>query len=308
MRRIAVVLGVVVLLATGCASPGAAWVAPTPSVTSTVSRGDIPPSTTTPAGATPTTAAVRALNDPVRTAKKGVSVWDFDGFTKALGDSGASWYFDWAAGPGKFPAPSGVEFVPMIWGDGSVTKSNLDKAKASGRVLLGFNEPDLAGQANMTVERALALWPLLQATGLRLGSPAPAWGAADPGRWFDRFMQGVADKGYRVDFIALHWYGSDFSAAATGQLKSYLQAVYNRYHKPIWLTEYALINFSGGTKYPTQAQQAAFATKSVQMLEGLPFVERYAWFALPAADGSDTGLYQPGGGPTGVGSAYRTAS
>ena len=116
---------------------------------------------------------------------------------------------------------------------------------------------------------------------MRLGSPAPAFGAADAGSWFDQFMAGAATRGYRVDFIALHWYGSDFSAAATGQLRSYLQATYNRYHKPIWLTEYALINFSGRPKYPTQTQQAAFVTASCGMLECLSFVERYAWFALP---------------------------
>jgi hypothetical protein len=302
-----VVAAVLLMVAGGCSSP-ATWVAPTASTPQISAPSSAAPTTPLVATATAAPNATPTRVNPVRTAKKGVSVWDFDGFAKALGDSGASWYFNWAAAPGKLAAPAGVEFVPMIWGEASVTKSNLDKAKASGTVLLGFNEPDLAGQANMTVEKALDLWPQLQATGLRLGSPAPAWGAADAGRWFDRFMQGVADKGYRVDFIALHWYGSDFSAAATGQLKSYLQAVYNRYHKPIWLTEYALINFSGGTKYPTQAQQAAFATNSVQMLEDLPFIERYAWFALPATDGSGTGLYQPGGTATGVGSAYRIAS
>ena len=46
-------------------------------------------------------------------------------------------------------------------------------------MLLGFNEPDLAEQANMTVEKALELWPRLEATGMRLGSPAVACGAAD---------------------------------------------------------------------------------------------------------------------------------
>ena len=32
----------------------------------------------------------------------------------------------------------------MIWGPGSVTAGNLAKAKNSGSVLLGFNEPDFA--------------------------------------------------------------------------------------------------------------------------------------------------------------------
>src|SRR5262249_54257128 len=153
--------------------------------------------------------------------------------------------------------------------------------------------------------QALDLWPQLMATGQRLGSPVPASGAATAGGWLDQFMSGAATRGYRVDFIVLHWYGSDFGAAAVNQLKSYLQATYNRYHKPIWLTEYALINFSGTPKYPTGAQQASFVTASTQMLDSLSYVERYAWFALPATADSGTGLYTNGTTPTAAGTAYR---
>jgi hypothetical protein len=83
--------------------------------------------------------------------------------------------------------------------------------------------------------------------------------------------------------------------------------VHARYGKPIWLTEYSLIDFSGGTaRFPTQAQLAAFAKGSSAMLEGLPYVERYAWFALPA-EKPGTGLYTPGGTPNEAGEAYRAA-
>jgi hypothetical protein len=64
----------------------------------------------------------------------------------------------------------------MIWGRDSVTAEQLQRAKAAGRTLLAFNEPDLAGQASMSVETALDLWPQLQATGVRLGAPAVAYG------------------------------------------------------------------------------------------------------------------------------------
>jgi hypothetical protein len=158
----------------------------------------------------------------------------------------------------------------------------------------------------MTVAQALDLWPQLETTGMRLGSPAVATGADTPGGWLDQFMAGAAARGYRVDFITLHWYGSDFGPAAVGQLERYVQAVYNRYHKPIWLTEYALINFGSGPEYPTQTQQAAFVTGSTAMLDSLPYVERYAWFALPS-QGEDTGLYRDGTTATQVGLAYQAA-
>jgi RNA polymerase sigma factor (sigma-70 family) len=247
---------------------------------------------------------------PVTGPKKGVSVWSFTGVNAALAQSGARWYYTWSTTHSGISSPNGVGFVPMIWGPGSVTPQALAQARAAGPYLLGFNEPDLSSQSNMTVDSALTLWPQLQSTGSTLGSPAVASGGATAGGWLDTFMSGAAAKAYRVDFIALHWYGSDFTTTnAVNQLRSYIQAVYDRYHKPIWLTEYALIKFtSGGSVYPTQDQQAAFVTASAQMLAGLSFVQRYAWFALPASDTADsTGLFRSGPTVTTVGKAFEAA-
>ena len=41
----------------------------------------------------------------------------------------------------------------MIWGAANVTAATLAQAKATGTYLLGFNEPDLGGQSNMTSSR-----------------------------------------------------------------------------------------------------------------------------------------------------------
>jgi RNA polymerase sigma factor (sigma-70 family) len=244
---------------------------------------------------------------PASSARKGVGVWSFDGVNTALGRSGASWYYTWS------PTHSGISgpgFVPMIWGGDSADAASLAKAKQAGPYLLGFNEPDMAGQANMSVDQALALWPRLEAAGKVLGSPAVAYGGDTAGGWLDRFMTGARQKGYRVDFIALHWYGGDFTAPdAVAQLKAYVQAVHNRYHKPVWLTEFALTDFAnGGTRYPTDQQQAAFVTAAAKMLDGLPYLQRYAWFGLPAKDdGPSTGLFRSGPVPTDAGRAFEAA-
>jgi RNA polymerase sigma factor (sigma-70 family) len=276
--------------------------APSPSPSPTPS---LPPSV----GPTPTRPPA-APPPVVTTAKKGVSVWSFNGVNDALAQSGASWYYTWSTTHSGISAPGGVGFVPMIWGPGSVTAQALAQAKAAGPYLLGFNEPDLSSQSNMSVDSALNLWPQLLSTGRTLGSPAVATGGATAGGWLDRFMSGAASHGYRVDFVALHWYGSDFvTANAVGQLRTYLQSVYDRYHKPIWLTEFALIRFSaGGSTYPTQEQQAAFVTAAAKMLGGVSFVQRWAWFALPAPDtGDSTGLFRSGPQVTAVGRAFEAA-
>jgi RNA polymerase sigma factor (sigma-70 family) len=239
--------------------------------------------------------------------KKGVSAWAFGGARKALAESGASWYYTWSSNHDGITSPRGVKFVPMIWGPGSVNAATLSQAESHGHILLGFNEPDMSSQSNMTVPQALRLWPQLIATGMRLGSPAVAADAATPGGWLDRFMQGAAARGYRVNFITVHWYGGDFATgAAVSQLKSYLQAIYARYHFPIWLTEYALANFgTSPASFPTWQQQAAFVTASAAMLDRLRYVHRYAWFALPSTSTDGTvGLFRSGAIPTLAGRAF----
>lgn len=239
--------------------------------------------------------------------KKGVSVNNVAGVDEALGDVGVSWFYDWSVDQQGVAPPEGTEFVPMIWGADSVNQQDLDAAKASGSTLLAFNEPDMGEQANLTVEQALDLWPQLQDTGMRLSAPGVATGADLEGGWLDRFMRGAAERGYRVDFIPLHWYGADFSPEATEHLRGYVQAVHDRYQKPVWLTEYALIDFSGGApRYPSEQEQADFVRNSTEMLEGLPFVERYSWFTL-STETSPTGLYD-GTRPNTSGTAYRDAA
>jgi hypothetical protein len=144
--------------------------------------------------------------------------------------------------------------------------------------------------------------------GLRLGAPAVATGADTADGWVDQFLRGATSRGRRVDFLPVHWYGADFNATnATDQLRGYLQATYDRHHKTLWLTEYALIDFSSGTpQYPTQEQQAAFVQQSTAMLQGLPFVERYAWFTLSTSRVDGTELYN-GTTASQVGVAYRAA-
>jgi len=242
--------------------------------------------------------------------RKGVSTWNFTGAPQALAESGASWYYNWGSAPNGITAPSGVSYVPMIWGAASVTDATMAQVRGEGKILLGFNEPDMAGQANMTPAQALALWPKLMATGMTLGSPAVATGAATPGGWLDQFMTGAKQDGYRVDFITVHWYGGDFrTGPAVQELQSYLQSIWDRYHLPIWLTEFALTSYSGGTAtFPAEAEQAAFLTAATTMLDGLSYVQRYAWFALPTSSGSGTtGLFDPGPSVTQVGRAFESA-
>ncbi|WP_198653409.1 glycoside hydrolase family protein [Actinocorallia populi] len=252
----------------------------------------------------------RAAGDRAERKKpcfKGVATWAYPKSKASIKNSRACWFYGWGPDRAGIAAPAGVEFVPMI--HRAATIDDVAKVKGRGyRYLLGFNEPDLGDQANMSVEQALDLWPRLVRTGLILGSPSVATGGELPGGWLDRFMKGAKKRKLRVDFITLHWYGADFRAKpAALQLRSYLRKVHKRYKKPIWLTEFALTDFTrGAPRYPSQKQQAAFLRQAAKMLRGEPYVKRYAWFALPT-DRSGTGLYDPDGSPTPAGRAFRSA-
>ena len=305
-----------VSVAAGCAVAGVAAVAhrqhgrlPAAAPAAAATR-DVPPAPVTEAlaapPARPARTPARRAPAPPGNAKKGVAAWAFPGAAPALARSGASWYYTWSAAPPGITSPRGVRFVPMIRAAANVTPATLGQVRQEGRYLLGFNEPDMSAQANMSPAQALSLWPQLMATGMRLGSPAVADGAATPGGWLDQFMTGAAARGYRVNFITLHWYGADFATgAAVSQLRGYLQAVYARYHKPIWLTEFALASYGGTPEFPAAPQQAAFLAAAASMLQRLPYVQRYAWFGLQAtaSDGS-MGLFAAGAVPTTTGRAF----
>ncbi|MDX6766001.1 MAG: glycoside hydrolase family protein [Candidatus Methylacidiphilales bacterium] len=219
--------------------------------------------------------------------KQGIGFWSFKGAGIGLNELGASWCYNWQnEAPADLRAE--IEFVPMIWDEKDVQDSALKEAKKHGTILLGFNEPDHLKQANMSVELALKLWPQLEATGMRLGSPSTAGGADKKDSWFGQFMRQSMERGYRIDFVCVHYYESNFSDPIEGskKLKAFLESVYGLYNKPIWLTEFALSNW----KTPAHPdQQRAYMEAVLPMLESLPFVERYAWFALPPNPHGDEG-------------------
>jgi hypothetical protein len=212
----------------------------------------------------------------------GVGAWENPSYTTLdwiEGARGLDWYYNWRTD--QIASSSNrsrrVEFVPMVH-----SADNIDDAiRSSRRVrhLLGFNEPDGRGgshQAGMSVEEAIALWPRLEATGLRLGSPATTReGTLGRGSWQQRFMAEAERQGLRVDFMAVHYYSTNGSV---DEFRNWLVQVYNTYRRPIWITEFAYIDWSRPSRATYEAN-AAFAHNAIRMMETLPFVERHAWFA-----------------------------
>lgn len=217
--------------------------------------------------------------------KRGVCASRYNTQPAKLNQLNVSWYYDWGI---SIPASSsGLDYVPMVWGSWSVNETNLAALQAgiadgTYTNLLTFNEPDLAEQSNMTVEQALELWPSLEALGVRLGSPCPANAANYCGGWLEQFMEGCRERGYRVDFIAVHCYQDVCDPGAVSALQSLLTHIYEKYGLPIWLTEFGAVDVGSwyGNPNPNYSEVAAvqYIQSSTAMLESLGFVERYSWF------------------------------
>lgn len=234
----------------------------------------------------------------------------------------ARWYYNWGNTP-PAEVTSGAfsgEWVPMIWSanSGSI-QGKIDTILGYASNLgvdhvLGFNEPDRAEQANMTVADSIALWDIMDdqfsSAGIKLVSPA-----ADQD-WMDDFMNQANALNLTVDAVALHWYGTpninNPTATANGFL-SRVDSLYSRYNKPIWITEFAGMDWGVNdiTSEQLIAFNEAFLAVVVPGLESRSYVERYAWWQFGRRDvpgeENDTLLIQESEGlwsPTGIGDQY----
>lgn len=199
---------------------------------------------------------------------------------------GAHWMYSWGSEL-RDEIPENVEYVPMFWGAGSVNQANLDRIKqlvSDGTVkyVLGFNEPDGVAQANMTVDQAIALWPSLEQLGVPLVSPA----TVNPNNeWMREFMRRADELGLRVDYVAVHSYGSANPLAFINKLKE----TYRAYNRPIWVTEYAVADWNATSPEANRYSQADvinFMQESMKAMDDIDWVFRYAWF-----DGRNAPLY-----------------
>jgi hypothetical protein len=197
---------------------------------------------------------------------------------------GATWFYNWGLSRGNCTAP---QFVPMVWGHvdpdeqtpTGITRAINSLVSQGQTTVLGFNEPDTSTQSNMTVAKAISLWPSFNNPALRIGSPATSANAAGQ-MWFADFMSQVnADTTgtLRVDFIAAHWYGWNAGScdANAASLEDYIKKMEMiPGNRPIWLTEWGCMHMSN----PDSPTVVAFFKGAIAMFARHPRLERYAWY------------------------------
>jgi autotransporter-associated beta strand protein len=242
---------------------------------------------------------------------------------RGLGDVGANyadlqaenagWYYTWgtgAASPGNYNA----SFYPMFWSAPSQATINAGLAY-NPNYILGFNEPDVASQANMTVAQAISSWSTISnstiaynaahSTSIQLVSPAVSdTGAGEA--WLESFMSQATTMGLKVDAVAFHWYDDDTTngAQAASDFENKVLWYHNTFNKPVFITEFADHDWNGTY---TQAQMIAANTTMlntvIPWLDSQSFVLGYSyynWF-------SDSATFTTSGSidnPTTLGASY----
>lgn len=205
-------------------------------------------------------------------------------------------------------------FIPMLYSDSPTRLVNLESdldGLNMPKHILGFNEPDLIGQAQMTVDEAIAAWPALEEAaakeGLKIGAPATI---SPNNAWFQEFMEKAMALGLKIDFIPVHIYQNPH----VGTFLSKIDALYAAYGLPVWVTETAVADFTAekgiGTaksmRY-TRSQVNAYMKALWVELQTRPWLERFCWKTRNVNDNQMwfSALFNDDGSLTGTGQAYR---
>lgn len=242
-------------------------------------------------------------------SKKGLCVNDGMGKNLDPVAMNMGWYYTWGTNPFSYTTYSQIEFVPMIWGTGS--EGSIPSVKSKNyKYVLGYNEPDMGinvGGSNINVNTAVSHWSKFSGIGQYVGAPAPALSPSwDNGTWFRTFMSKIDTS--TIDFIPLHCYYGGYGGAAGANtfLKEVVDATWEMYHKPIWITEFAVSEwaFNDAGK---RASVNQFLKTAIDGLNSRDYVERYSWFSFDvnSSDGA-SGLWYSNGVLTDLGNTYVT--
>lgn len=189
------------------------------------------------------------------------------------------WWYDWTPSPGD---KNGVEGAAMLWGDGQNGQqdakrwSQFSQLSAAPKYLLGFNEPDCSGadtSAHMDVDKAVSVWNEKIAPwgekGSLLGSPSMCMQLAET--WLEQFSQKKLDRMW--DFTAIHVYKPDMAG-----VKQDIEHYWQKYNKPIWVTEFACVyDQNGFTACSDQGQINQWIKDVVDLFEGDDRVMAYGY-------------------------------
>lgn len=223
---------------------------------------------------------------PKRTRKRGLGwPWNqpashFTSYQPYISSGQISWLFNWEVWvPDALPTE--LEWIPCVRTESNTKDVDpflsdiLQNRGFKTSSILGFNEPEIPEQANLSVERAVELWkqvvlPAKAKFGLTLGSPGMSSDLDRSKPWLNSFLSQLAGQD-GIDFLVVHWYGLQFK-----DMRGFLEDMHTTYGLPIWLNEFACTRMGNGEI--TVAEVEGFMREALPWLDACPWIERYAYF------------------------------
>ncbi len=213
--------------------------------------------------------------------KKGLA-----GYVAKWSEYKGNWAYNWGR-TAAVNLPGQFVFSPMQWGN-----YNWDIGSQSGPVeqylsawqredkamhYLGFNEPDGADQSNLTVDKAIELWPRLERMAKPLISPATKNPLVS---WMTNFMSQADNRGYRIDGVAVHKYPGPNSGNPSA-LISELQTAGATLGRPVWFTEFSTVDWNNNSNW-TEEDNYNWLAEFMWRAESLSWLPRYSLFLFTA--------------------------
>ena len=191
-----------------------------------------------------------------------------------------TWGYNWGRTT-TTSLPTSVVFHPMQWGN--FNWNTLEqlvpgwKREDKSMHVLGFNEPDGATQSNILVADALTYWPRLERADMPLASPVTINPDA---AWMNDFMTQAQSLGHRVDVVAAHKY-PDPNGGSSDALVTWLQNLNTAWNRPVWLTEFSTVNWSGTGTW-TEEDNYNWLAEFIWRAESLPWLRHHSLFLFTA--------------------------
>jgi len=216
--------------------------------------------------------------------------------------SHTSWSYSWGRqSSDSFPNMAfDHAFNPMQWGNYSWTHGSTQgppenrhrdlQSNAKPVHYLGFNEPESVTQGYITPADAILRWPRLEALDAPMVSPVPASIQVNSGvnpalpaaGWMSDFVSQADALGFRRDYTAVHSYAGPNATSLINRLED----IYQAYGKPIWLTEFSVVDWVGTGANWTKAGNYNFLAEFMWRAESLPWLKRYSLFQYTVGSGS----------------------
>ncbi|KAJ9096959.1 hypothetical protein QFC20_006319 [Naganishia adeliensis] len=233
--------------------------------------------------------------------------------SKRLSGSVIGWTYDWNSQIVPGTPLDRLDFVPMAWGSGSAAGFAADSANFDAlgvSHLLSFNEPDQqfdVGGSSLNAQDGAKYHQLIfnstLAAKYRIGAPAVARGSK---WWLEGWIRECAGQ-CAYDFVPLHFYGTN-----ADDMIAYIKDFITSFGKPVWVTEYACLDFGQNPPYfCTASEEEEFHRKASGYMYNEPLVERYAAFGTLkswGAAGYPSALMDSDGHITDLGRLYATTT